>query len=90
MTTSTTEEIKVVFEQKGDFQAVAAAEDWCRERGISVGSMERGNPRGLLRGDFAIAKWRNLSVQERIDLDGAMTGDMRNGPVIIRIKGEAT
>jgi len=88
MTAATTEEIKVVFLQTGDFQAMHSAQDWCKERGISVGHMERGSPRGLLRGDFDIAKWRNLSPSERYALDGRMTGDMRNGPVVINIKGE--
>lgn len=80
---------KVVFEQTGDFVAAHAAEQWCKERGISVGSMERENPRGLLRGDFSIPKWRNLSPSQRYSLDGRMTGDMRNGPVTIVINGSS-
>ena len=89
MTTDTTQEIKVVFLQTGDFKALYAAEDWCHERGISMGSVQRGSPRGLMRGDFDIEKWRNLSPSDRYALDGRMTGDMRNGPVIINIKEES-
>lgn len=40
---------------------------------------------GLLYGDWAIAKWRNLSPAERKQLDGRMEGDFRHGPVTIRI-----
>lgn len=78
--------VKIVFEQAGDFLAMYAAEDWCRLNGVSYGSAERGSPRGLLRGDFNISKWRNLSLQDRADLHGRMTGDMRNGPVMIEMQ----
>lgn len=81
---------RVIFEQAGEFAAVNAAEAWCRERGISVGAMERGQPRGLFYGDFAIAKWHNLNRADRAALDGRMTGDMRHGPVVIEIAGRGT
>ena len=73
------------FKQSGDFQAMYAAEAWCAENGVSVGSTQRGDPRGLLYGDFMIAKWRNLDAAERAELHGQMTGDMRNGPVQVSI-----
>lgn len=78
---------RVVFDQAGDFNAVAAAEAWCAARGLSVGRMERGQPRGLLFGDFDIQKWHNLSAVERRALSGRMTGDMRNGPVVVEVRG---
>lgn len=65
-----------------------AAEDWCRTNGVSVGCGEKGKPRGLLRGDFAISKWRNMNASEIAALDGRMTGDMRDGPVIIEMTKE--
>ena len=77
-----------IFDQTGTFQAAYAAEDWCRANGYSIGSAERGSPRGLLKGDYVIAKWRNLSKAERAALHGTMEGDMRNGPVVIRLRGE--
>lgn len=66
-----------------DFSACNAAEDWLRVRGYSLGSMQGPSPRGILFGDYAIAKWRNLNAQERKELDGMMTGSMRNGPVSV-------
>jgi len=81
--------LEMTFDQAGDFKASAAAEAWCAERGISVGHAQRGDPRGLLYGDFDIQKWRNLRPSERRVLDGQMTGDMRNGPVYVRIKARA-
>lgn len=77
--------ITETFTQAGDFEASRAAEAWCAERGISVGHAERGSPRGLLYGEFDIAKWRNLSTRERCELHGQITGDMRNGPVTVEI-----
>lgn len=82
--------MKKVFEATELFEACRAAENWCMERDISVGRMERGQPRGLLVGPYAIAKWRNLNGPERRELDGAMTGDMRHGPVMIELKGDET
>jgi hypothetical protein len=78
--------IVMTFADVGDFQAFYAAERWCKENGYSVGSMQGPDPIGLLRGDFAISKWRNLSRQQRAELDGQMTGDMRSGPITIRVK----
>ena len=75
----------IEFNQSGDFRACDAAVQWCRDHGISVGSMQRGSPRGLLYGDYSIAKWRNLDSEEQADLDGVMTGDMRNGPVKVTL-----
>jgi hypothetical protein len=68
-----------------DFSAMTAAENWCKENGISVGRMQGPSPRGLLRGDFDIAKWRNLSKREKAELHGQMTGNMRNGPVTVEM-----
>jgi hypothetical protein len=77
--------MKLEFNESGDWKAVTAAEKWCAENGISVGTMQGASPRGLKRGEFTIAKWRNLSENDIAGLDGRMTGDMRNGPVIIEI-----
>ena len=77
---------KIVFDAEGEFQAVYKAQKWCEQRGISVGANQRGSPRGLIIGDALIAKWRNLSDKDKSELDGTMTGDMRNGPVFIELK----
>lgn len=77
--------IQMRFDQKGDFAANYAAEKWCEDNDISFGLMCRDLPRGLMHGDYNIAKWRNLSAREIKSLHGRMTGDMRNGPVFIEI-----
>lgn len=82
--------MKLVFDNPGcNFEACREAEAWCENHNISVGSMERQQPRGLMAGSYVIAKWNNLRPHERATLDGRMTGDMRSGPVVIELKGEA-
>ena len=76
----------IVFDQKETFEAKYAAEKWCQDNNISFGSSCANSPIGLLRGNYSIAKWRNLSIKERAQLDGTMSGDMRNGPVTITIR----
>lgn len=78
---------RTVFNSDGtDFSAMRDAEKWCEDNGISVGRMQAGCPRGLLRGDFDIAKWRNLDKWDILQLDGTMKGDMRHGPVVVELK----
>lgn len=77
------------FEQTGTFAAAHAAEQWCREHGVSYGSSDRSGTQGLLVGDFVIAKWRNLTPKERAECHGTITGDGREGPVVLRISRAA-
>lgn len=79
----------IEFKERGDFAAVNIAEAWCAERGISVGRMQGTEPRGLLRGDFDVQKWRNLDDAERAALSGVMTGDMKHGPVFVTLKASS-
>ena len=82
--------MQIEFNQTGTFQALHAAEAWCRENGISYGQSCATGPTGLLFGHFDwIAKWRNLTPKERADLHGAMSGDFREGPVVIFLKDTA-
>ena len=77
----------IIFEQEGDFKALSAARAWCTKNGFGYGSLAHDMPVGLLRGDWCIAKWRNLTQAEINGLDGCMQSlDFRNGPVRIFIK----
>ena len=78
--------MKLVFDQKGTFEAKYAAEKWCQENGVSYGSSCARGPTGLLRGNYCIAKWHNLTPKERSELDGTMSGDLRDGPVTITLR----
>lgn len=44
------------FDADGDFGASHAAEKFLSENGYSVGSMQRRDPRGIMKGDWVIAK----------------------------------
>ncbi|MFJ3481746.1 hypothetical protein ACIPL1_00010 [Pseudomonas sp. NPDC090202] len=74
------------FSEAGDFQALFSAQKWLDAHGYSYGSTCRGSPTGILKGEFFIAKWRNLSHQQIEELDGQMSGDNRNGPVTVTLK----
>ena len=78
--------MRLVFEQKGVFAAKDAAEQWCRDNGVSFGSSQVGAPRALFRGNCIVSKWRNLSAEERASCDGTMSGDLRDGPVVIELR----
>ena len=75
----------VRFDQAGTFKAIHAAEQWCREHGVSYGPTDRSHVRGLMVGDFLIAKWHNLTAKERHECHGTITGDGREGPLVLRI-----
>lgn len=75
-----------VFTEEGAFKALDTARRWCRENGVSYGIPCAGSPIGLMRGIHAIAKWRNLSMTERKQLDGTIEGNFRDGPVVLRLR----
>ncbi len=76
------------FHERGDFAALNAAHAWCEARGISFGIHERGQPEGLLVGNFRISQWRNLSHEDVGALDGRLIGS-REGPVEIYLTRRA-
>ena len=75
-----------VFEGKEDWEATRKAEEWLKEEGYSFGTMQAGAPRAIKKGDYFINKWRNLSSEEKRDIDGTMEGNERYGPVTVKIK----
>ena len=78
-------EATAIFTAEGDFQATLRAESALRNAGFSYGSGQRDAPRGVMFGDYYIGKWRNIKSADRAKLDGVMTGDMREGPVAVRL-----
>lgn len=75
------------FNQIGTFKAWYAAETWLSENGYSYGSTCAVSPYvGVLKGEYCIAKWRNLTSTEKEELDGVVTGNFREGPVVIRLR----
>ncbi len=82
--------MRIEFNKQGTFEAYRAAQAWCKANGISVGQSSATGPSGLLFGEYDwIAKWRNLSPEERSELHGTMDGNFREGPVVIDLKDAA-
>lgn len=78
--------MKKIFNQKGTFKAYYAAEKWLTENGYSFGPSCVCSPQAIKKGDYYIAKWRNLSPMERIDIDGIIEGNNhREGPVVVEL-----
>lgn len=81
----------ITFTEEGEFEAYHAACKWCEDNGYSLGSMARRMPIGLLKGEWQIAKWYNLTPKEQTQLDGTITciSSFREAPIHIVIKDTA-
>lgn len=77
--------MKIEFKGRETFSAYNKAEQWCRDNGYSVAPMCCPLPTGLVKGDVYIAKYRNLTARERRELHGTITGNFREGPVVVTL-----
>ena len=80
----------IEFSSVETWEANRAAEAWLDARGFSVGPSQVDGPRAIWHGDCVISKWRNLSEQEKYAVHAVMEGDIREGPVRIRLMPGAT
>ncbi len=79
-------EITFSMEFKGDgtpFSSFNAASKYLTDRGFTIGSMQRDLPVGIALDADYVPKWRGLDRYEKKQLDGAMSGDFREGPVMV-------
>lgn len=80
---------KMTFSDVGTFKAWYARQNWLDEHGYSYGSTSaRASGVGVLKGDYCIAKMHNLTKEEIQELDGIVSGDFRDGPVVLTLKVE--
>ncbi len=73
-----------------DWSGLRAAEKWLESQGYSAGRMQGPSPIGILKGDFDISKWRNMTQAEIAALDGQIQPDgeaFRNSDAVVRLKG---
>lgn len=78
--------MNIDFPNNGDtFSGFDDALKWCKDNGYSVGSMCSSQPIGIIKGNVHIAKWKNLSSSDIMQLDGIIDGDYRNGTVTITV-----
>jgi len=54
------------------FDSEYLAEKFLEEKGYSVGRMQAGSPRGFMKGNYDIMKWRNLDRNDKAGLDGIL------------------
>lgn len=80
----------ITFAESGDFAASGAASAWLDARGFTMGSMQSDYPRAIWHGDCYVSKWRGLSESEKRSMHAVATGDMRHGPVTIKLCPGAT
>ncbi|MDY7565825.1 hypothetical protein QN400_10690 [Pseudomonas sp. RTC3] len=76
------------FEAPGTFDAWKAARKWLEENGYSCSDTSAMHPVAVLKGDWLIAKWKNLTKKEIAQLDGMVDGNFRDGPVTVTLKVE--
>lgn len=74
------------FDEKGTFAAYNAAKKWLKENGYSYSPSCANAPIAIMKGNYNIAKWKNLTDDEIKQLDGKVVGEMREGPVIVHIE----
>lgn len=75
-----------IFKSTGTFTAINEAIKWLEENDFSVGRMCADEPIGFKRGkdEWNIMKWRNLSKEDKLQLDGRIiSNDFRNGDVTV-------
>ena len=85
-----TEKVFPHIPEHGDFSAYHDAVKWVEGLGFSVGSMQRGAPTAIFRGDCDVSKWRNLRDEDHEELAGTIIGvggRFRGGPVTVTLFG---
>lgn len=80
----------IEFKQTGTFVALDAARCWLKDCGFSVGPSQADGPCAIWYGDYLISKWRNLSAAEKRQVHAIMEGNLREGPVRIKLMPAAT
>lgn len=76
----------VRFHGAGTFAARDAADRFARAAGFTIGQSCAGQPTCLMFGDYDwVAKWKNLRPAERTGCHAVMSGDQRNGPLMIKL-----
>lgn len=81
------------FDEPGEFESLRAAEKWLKDRGFSLGTLQRGAPIGVMLGDCDISKWRNLDADERAEMHGVLTtasGSFREGAITFYIRDDVS
>lgn len=74
-----------IFTDAGEFLALGFARAYLYKRGFSMGPAQTGAPIAVLFGRCKISKWHYLTDGQRNACHGTITGDVRKGPVTLKI-----
>ena len=78
---------KKEFKVDGTFQSMYAAQGWLKEKGYDYGSSCAMMPTAVMKGDYYSYdlphKWKNFTATQKNNVDGVVTGDMRDGIVYV-------
>jgi hypothetical protein len=72
---------EMTFTSPVEWGAKNDAESWLTHQGFSIAPSCASGTRGVMLGKMKIAKWRNLTADERARLHGRLDGDTRRGPL---------
>lgn len=77
------------FKVPGTFESIYAANKWLTDNGYDYGSSDATKPTAITIGNYYSHglphKWHNFDKEDLKKICGCITGDMRDGPVIVRI-----
>ena len=80
---------QATFSNAGTWEAYHAALVWARGKGFEEGSMSHPLPTALVKGSYEESdlpeKWKNFKPGHAEWVDGTITGDFREGPVVVRL-----
>lgn len=67
------------------FQNYYDACRWLKDNGYSYGPSQMDAPSGILKGDFAISKMRNMTKKQQSELDGLLySGRHQEAKIVIK------
>lgn len=80
---------EATFSNEGTFEAYWAAVAWARGKGFEESTMSHPLPTALVKGSYEESdlpeKWKNFKPRHAERVDGTITGDFREGPVVVRL-----
>ncbi|MDF2189303.1 hypothetical protein [Paraflavitalea sp. CAU 1676] len=73
----------------GTFKSMYAAQAWLKQNGYDYGSTSAMDPTPVVKGEYGNydlpQKWKNFTRADELTVHGAITGNMRDGPVTVHI-----
>lgn len=87
---------EIHFKEDGLHNSYRLCEMWLHQNGYDYSSSDAMNPTAITIGDYYENpaefphKWHNFTNEQKKKVDGVIVGDMRFGPVIVKIFNTVT